>query len=614
MRTRSASKTVPTVGIEPTTRGFSVRPKDVKNSFKSSQFGLDSGASCERGVHAGRSLAPIVLLVALGLAIAAIIWVDLRAGGLALGALGMAAAGRRDDDSEEAIGARVVARFWGGGAYSEHVAGGGKPYDPPAEVHGVELAGPPHGERETEATRVVDASLLEGTQAHSDRYADDPRTLARIEGDEIEEEAEKAEAADEQKLTSEYLDRSMNGIDPNWTVKEVLAQPDEREPAHPANEARRRPDVGIPPSEECDVEPVSHAGSPNSVRDQAEWMRQNGIKSGDPITPDLLAAQTPAEAREAERLSPELDKREDAFCGRYYGIAHCEADGPEPLILFDSKEAAEAERARRHALDPEGDDYLSSDWQVFEYDIEGTLWNSYETNPRPAPTRSRLYEMQEELDRLKAELKANEETLVELAARAQTATMEREEALLERNDGREEIKRMTPVVEAAERWRDGVDRGELAATVDALRGHGPLGRSDLRGLAARESMPAVVVQGGHEGEGPAIWDLVIAELEEQSPKNPRSEEAQARRRRIADDARARDAFGAAKYGRRLRVNDGRDALIDSYQEDLDSLVYKRKAVEEGRACQGLYQRALEQVIATKAQIELDAAQGIGGAQ
>ena len=55
-------------------------------------------------------------------------------------------------------------------------------------------------------------------------------------------------------------------------------------------------------------------------------------------------------------------------------------------------------------------------------------------------------------------------------------------------------------------------------------------------------------------------------------------------------------------------------MIDAYQEQLDAAVYLRKAVEEGRPCVELYQRALEQVIATKAQIEADAAQGIGGAQ
>lgn len=59
--------------------------------------------------------------------------------------------------------------------------------------------------------------------------------------------------------------------------------------------------------------------------------------------------------------------------------------------------------------------------------------------------------------------------------------------------------------------------------------------------------------------GPAIWDLVI------------------------EDMRARDASGAAKYGTRLQAHNGRDALVDAYQEALDLAVYLRQALEERRA-------------------------------
>ena len=79
---KAAVVSVPTVGIEPTTRGFSVRAITQKILGKSS----GSGAWCERGVHAGRILAGLAVLVAL----ACIAWADWRAGGLALGALGMA--------------------------------------------------------------------------------------------------------------------------------------------------------------------------------------------------------------------------------------------------------------------------------------------------------------------------------------------------------------------------------------------------------------------------------------------------------------------------------------------------------------------------------------------
>jgi len=56
--------------------------------------------------------------------------------------------------------------------------------------------------------------------------------------------------------------------------------------------------------------------------------------------------------------------------------------------------------------------------------------------------------------------------------------------------------------------------------------------------------------------GPAIWDLVIA------------------------DARDRDLIGQRKYGTRLRADNGRDALVDLYQELLDAVVYCRQEIEE----------------------------------
>ena len=55
---------------------------------------------------------------------------------------------------------------------------------------------------------------------------------------------------------------------------------------------------------------------------------------------------------------------------------------------------------------------------------------------------------------------------------------------------------------------------------------------------------------------PAVWDMVLA------------------------DMKARDEVGRARYGVRLRVYDGRDTLVDAYQEALDLTVYLRKAIAE----------------------------------
>lgn len=60
--------------------------------------------------------------------------------------------------------------------------------------------------------------------------------------------------------------------------------------------------------------------------------------------------------------------------------------------------------------------------------------------------------------------------------------------------------------------------------------------------------------------GADIWELVIA------------------------DMHARNDFGTRKYGMPLRADDGRDHLVDAYQEALDLVVYLRQEIE-ARAAQ-----------------------------
>jgi hypothetical protein len=54
----------------------------------------------------------------------------------------------------------------------------------------------------------------------------------------------------------------------------------------------------------------------------------------------------------------------------------------------------------------------------------------------------------------------------------------------------------------------------------------------------------------------AIWELVIADMHE------------------------RDQVGRERYGVPLQAHNGRDALVDAYQEALDLVVYLRQAIEE----------------------------------
>jgi len=61
------------------------------------------------------------------------------------------------------------------------------------------------------------------------------------------------------------------------------------------------------------------------------------------------------------------------------------------------------------------------------------------------------------------------------------------------------------------------------------------------------------------GDARETWELVIA------------------------DMRERDAAGARKYGVRHQHDNGRDHLIDAYQEALDLVVYLRAEIEKRRA-------------------------------
>ena len=55
---------------------------------------------------------------------------------------------------------------------------------------------------------------------------------------------------------------------------------------------------------------------------------------------------------------------------------------------------------------------------------------------------------------------------------------------------------------------------------------------------------------------PAVWDLVL------------------------EDIRRRDKLGQKRYGVRLQPFNGRDVLVDLYEELLDAVVYCRQAIYE----------------------------------
>jgi hypothetical protein len=73
------------------------------------------------------------------------------------------------------------------------------------------------------------------------------------------------------------------------------------------------------------------------------------------------------------------------------------------------------------------------------------------------------------------------------------------------------------------------------------------------------------------GIGPDLWPLVCTDLRADFSDI----EAMCR------DCMGRHEFGVAKYGKPLRKDNGRDAIVDAYQEALDCAVYLRQALSEG---------------------------------
>jgi len=49
---------------------------------------------------------------------------------------------------------------------------------------------------------------------------------------------------------------------------------------------------------------------------------------------------------------------------------------------------------------------------------------------------------------------------------------------------------------------------------------------------------------------------------------------------VVEDMKERDRMGRRKHGTPLQAHNGRNPLIDAYQEALDLVVYLRQAIEE----------------------------------
>lgn len=72
------------------------------------------------------------------------------------------------------------------------------------------------------------------------------------------------------------------------------------------------------------------------------------------------------------------------------------------------------------------------------------------------------------------------------------------------------------------------------------------------------------------------WELVVKYIS----NNYRDDENDGNVLKVIEDGRKRDALGRERYGVPLAAGNGRDSMIDAYQELLDSAAYLRTELNE----------------------------------
>ncbi len=72
---------------------------------------------------------------------------------------------------------------------------------------------------------------------------------------------------------------------------------------------------------------------------------------------------------------------------------------------------------------------------------------------------------------------------------------------------------------------------------------------------------------------------------------------------VVNDMRARDKLGRERYGTLLIVNNGRDQLVDAYQELLDGAAYLRAAWLEGHQVRDVYYAQLDVIMKIRMMID-----------
>lgn len=99
-----------------------------------------------------------------------------------------------------------------------------------------------------------------------------------------------------------------------------------------------------------------------------------------------------------------------------------------------------------------------------------------------------------------------------------------------------------------------------------------------------------------------IWDMVIVDMQRRyKSTTPASRSITAR---VIEDMHERDRVGRERYGKPLTADNGRDQLVDAYQEILDASVYTRAAMAEGTLVpEAVYNNLLDSLVTIRRLID-----------
>lgn len=101
-----------------------------------------------------------------------------------------------------------------------------------------------------------------------------------------------------------------------------------------------------------------------------------------------------------------------------------------------------------------------------------------------------------------------------------------------------------------------------------------------------------------------IWEQIVDDVEARYPRPIPWEQPKSLIARVVADMRERDQLGRARYGVPLTAHNGRDQLVDLYQELLDGAAYARAAMLEGNVgLADIYYRLLDDIVNVRSIID-----------